>query len=294
MPLQTRWKRREALALAAGALLPSLAQAADALRRIAERGQINVGYHETVPPFAALGPSGQPIGLAIDVCNALLKPIALAAGVPDVRVRFIPIAADRQLQAIRTGQVDLQCGGVADTPEHQRSMAFSPPLFISSFKFLMHKRSGITTLTGLRGKTIAVVGGSYPEDLARRYSVDNALDLVIQRVTSPDAAMAQLRLGHADAFLRNDVLHRGALAALGDAEDFLLLPTPVGAGPLAIALQPDARLQRVVAGVFAGLVTSGQFEVLYDKWLVLPNPLVKAGLGLPITTELRAAHERLR
>ena len=70
------------------ALSPVGALAAqDALKRIADRGQINIGFNEDAPPFSVRASgAGEPIGYSIDLCLAMAERIKQETGQLDLRV----------------------------------------------------------------------------------------------------------------------------------------------------------------------------------------------------------------
>lgn len=273
--------------------LPAQAQSPDVLRRIAERGQINIGYSEGAPPFSAKGPDG-PAGFSLDLCAVIAERIKLELARLDLRTRLIPVASDQFNRAVQAGTVDLLCASVTDTAERRQVMSFSAPIFISTVKLLTHHPHPFTTLSDLRGQTVVVLGRTPADGIMQAYSRDNALDLRIVRALNADDALSKLRLGQAAAWARGEVLLRGAVADLPDAASFRLLPTPIAPQPIAIAFAQDPKLQQLVDASFAHLVTSGRFAELHDKWLVRPNPLARKGLSLPMSPELREAHARFR
>lgn len=287
------WMRGVCLAWLLAGSLPALAEPVDILARITQRGYVNIGYSETAPPFSARGPQG-PIGFSLDLCAVITERIRLALTRRDLRVRFVPVAFDQYNRAVQVGVVDLLCASMADTPQRRETMAFSPPVFISTIKLLTHVSRPYTTLSDLRGQVVVVLGRTPPDGIMQAYSHDNALDLQVVRALNTEEALAKLRLGQAAAWARNEILLRGALADLPDAADFRLLPTPIAPQQVAIAFGQDRALQALVEATFAQLVASGRFAEFHEKWMDRPNPLAPRGLGLPLSPELREAHIGLR
>lgn len=284
------------LALMCVALFPAHAPAAqDALKRIADRGQINIGFNEDAPPFSVrAGRAGDPVGYSIDLCVAMAERIKQETGQPDLRVKFLPVPTDQMARIVRSAGVDLMCAGTSDTVERRASMAFSQPIFISSVKMMVRNKDGYKDAADVKGKPIAVLGRTTAEPAVLAFSKQKKLNLEISRAVSADAALSKLRLGHVAAWARDEVLLRGIHQRQPDAADFSILPNPMSSEVIAIAFPSDSGLQRVVDQTLAGLARDGRLETLYQKWFVQPNPAAQKGLNLPLSTELKEVFERQR
>ena len=49
----------------------------------------------------------------------------------------------------------------------------------------------------------------------------------------------------------------------------------------------DAAFKKIVDGVIGGMMKSGEFTKLYDKWFLQPIPPKNQALGLPMNQELK-------
>lgn len=284
------------LVLLCVAMAPVGASAAqDALKRIADRGQINIGFNEDAPPFSVrAGRSGDPVGYSIDLCIAMADRIKQQTGQPDLRVRFLPVPTDQMVRIVGSAGVDLMCAGTSDTVERRASMAFSPPIFISSVKMMVRNKDGYKDAADIKGKTIAVLGRTTAEPAVLAFSKQKKLDLEVSRAVGADAALSKLRLGHVAAWARDEVLLRGILQRQPDAADFSILPNPMSSEVIAIAFPSDSGLQRVIDQTHAALARDGRLEALYQKWFVQPNPAAQKGLNLQLSPELKEVFERQR
>ncbi len=278
------------------ALSPVGALAAqDALKRIADRGQINIGFNEDAPPFSVRASgAGEPIGYSIDLCLAMAERIKQETGQLDLRVKFLPVPTDQMVRIVRSAGVDLMCAGTSDTVERRASMAFSQPIFISSVKMMVRIKDGYKDAADIKGKPIAVLGRTTAESAVLSFSKHKNLDLEISRVVGADAALGKLRLGHVAAWARDEVLLRGIHQRQPDAADFTILPNAMSSEVIAIAYPIDPGLQRVVDQTLAGLARDGRLEALYRHWFVKPNPASQKGLNMQLSAELKEVFERQR
>lgn len=292
------WKSRLVLAAAVVALLgtawPAEALAQDALRRIAQRDQVNIGYREDAPPFSFLDARGQAVGYSIDLCQPVVDRIRQELGKPRLRVKYIAVPADQLMRVVASGGVDLACASMSDTPERRKTIAFSPPVFVSAVKFMVRSKDKLAEAQALRGQTVAVLGRTTAEQAVNSFSAANGLALKVSRVVNPEAALSQLQLGQVAAFARDEVLLLNQIAQQARPADYAVLAQPLSTEFIAIGLPRDAALQRVVDQSVALAVRNGKADALYEQWFIKPHAGARGGLQLPMSAELQAEFRRLR
>ena len=86
--------------------------------------------------------------------------------------------AETRIDAIATGQADLECGSTTSNLERQKRVAFSPTMFVSGTK--LHgaaKGSPIKSFRDLAGKPVAVTAGTTNEQTMRELSARFKLGL---------------------------------------------------------------------------------------------------------------------
>jgi glutamate/aspartate transport system substrate-binding protein len=283
-----------ALGLAVLAVLPLAASAGDAMDRILRRDQIIVGYRDDSPPFSFVV-DGRPMGYSIDLCMGIVERIRAELGKPQLPFRLVPVPSDQMIRVVSTGGVDLLCAGTSDTEERRASIAFSTPIFITAAKFMVRARDGITAAKQLQGQTVAVVARTTAEGATQAYSQKNGLALKVSPALNPDAAIGQLVLGHAKAYLRDEVMLLNQRALQKQPADYIVLPEEVSEEVNAIALpKGDPLLQKAVDQGLALQVRSGRAAALYEQWFVKPHAGSAEGLKLPMPAPLKAEFDRLR
>ncbi len=262
------------------------------LDRIAEKGQINLGYSESSAPFS-FKIDGAPVGYSVDICRSVAERIKQETGKPQLQVNFVPVDSDQLLRVVGSGFVDVMCGAVSDTPLRRKFMAFSSPIFLTSVKLLV-RESGPRALADLRKGTVAVLGRTTAESAVSGTSASRGMSLKVSRVVNPEAALSQLRLKQADAWARDEVLLLGAVERWAEPREFRLLDDVLSTEIIALAMPPDDKLAAVVDKALAAEVRSGRIDDLYDRWFVQPNPMSKRGLNLPMSPGLRFEFDKLR
>src|SRR4051812_4239712 len=143
LPMQPHWFPARGLALFAALLIAAAtASGADALQRIRERGQVNVGYADDAPPFSFKDDKGRPAGYSVELCALLVERLRLELGRPDLRVKMLHVASDQMARLVGNGGIDVMCAGVSDTAERRATMAFSTPIFLSDVKLMVRAKDG--------------------------------------------------------------------------------------------------------------------------------------------------------
>jgi len=282
--------------LAAGLLAAAgaLAQAQDApelltgtLLKARETGSLTLGYRESSIPFSYRSARGEPIGYSIDLCKLLVDAIGAAVD-RELTIRWQPVTSQTRIDAVVSGQVDLECGSTTNNLERQKQVAFSPTMFVSGTKLLVKNNSTIKSFRDLPGKTVAVTAGTTNEqtlrDLARKFKLDFTL-----RVAADHAASFELLTsGQVDAFATDDVLLYGLLAQNRRQGEFVVTGEFLSYDPYGIMFRKgDAQLARVVRDTFHDLAADREIERRYTRWFMRKLPSGES-LNMPMTPQLES------
>jgi len=282
--------------LAAGLLAAAgaLAQAQDApelltgtLLKARETGSLTLGYRESSIPFSYRSARGEPIGYSIDLCKLLVDAIGAAVD-RELTIRWQPVTSQTRIDAVVSGQVDLECGSTTNNLERQKQVAFSPTMFVSGTKLLVKNNSTIKSFRDLPGKTVVVTAGTTNEqtlrDLARKFKLDFTL-----RVAADHAASFELLTsGQVDAFATDDVLLYGLLAQNRRQGEFVVTGEFLSYDPYGIMFRKgDAQLARVVRDTFHDLAADREIERRYTRWFMRKLPSGES-LNLPMTPQLES------
>jgi len=269
-------------------LAASLAQA-DTLSRIAESGKITLAYRESSVPFSYLQAPGQPIGFAVEVSNAVADAVRKQLGKPDLKVEWQPVTSQNRIPLVQNGTVDLECGSTTNNTARGKEVAFATNYFYTGTRLLVKKSSGVKNYADLAGKPISTTTGTTNLQVLRKYDAEKKLGL--QFVYGKDHADAFLLVesGRALAFGMDDILLYGLKANAKSPDDYEVTGDALQVEPYACMLRlDDAPFKAVVDGVINGMMKSGSFEKLYDKWFLQPIPPRNVALKVPMSAELRA------
>lgn len=220
-------------------------------------GTIEAGTQTTHPPFAYAEGSGKPIGFIVDVTGEVARRLGL-------KVDYKTTTVTGTLSGLTSGQFDLAADGLGVTPDRQKSVAFTKPLFWSTTAVLTKKTSAISSLTGFGGKKVGVVTGSAQEPFipakmpgarAVRFPTDNA-------------AVGQLLNGNLDAFVL------GGPGAAEFTKQYATLRVAASAPvdhPTSMAVRKNhAAFLAAVDRQVAAMVTDGTYARLYKRYFATP------------------------
>jgi len=73
------------------------------------------------------------------------------------------VTSDTRMDAVISGKVDLECGSTTSNLERQKSVAFSPIIYVAGTKIMVQRGSGIGSYRDLGGKTLVVTSGTTNE-----------------------------------------------------------------------------------------------------------------------------------
>ena len=148
--------RRMALAgLAAAASGPVRAQAADTLAAIKARGKLIVGCKNDYRPYGFLDPSGQIVGLEIDLAREVAARIGVA-------LELVPVIAANRMEFLNQGRIDMILATMGDTADRRKIIGMiEPNYYAGATNVLALKSAGLKTWEQLRGRKVCAVQGAY-------------------------------------------------------------------------------------------------------------------------------------
>ncbi len=270
--------------LCAGLVFPPAGDAADAsplpvspaLDRIKRTGVITFAYREGAAPFSFKDRGGAIRGYSAELCTRVAAAIQKDLGLPALRVDWIPVDAATRIGAVASGKADAVCGTTTITLARMQSVDFSLPIFVDGGSVVVGGKSKLSRLADLKGRKIAVVGGTTTERALRRALeiIDAAATLV--PVKDGAAGMAALAQGQVDGYAGDRVVLLGLIAAAPDAADFDFIAGDFSVEPYALVLpRNDADFRLAVNRALVALFRNGEIDSIFQRWL--------GGLGQPST-----------
>ncbi|HEX7867689.1 MAG TPA: transporter substrate-binding domain-containing protein [Variovorax sp.] len=264
------------------------AQAADTLAKIAESGKITLAYRESSVPFSYLDGPNKPIGIAVDLSNAVVEAVKKKLNKPNLQVALMPVTSQNRIPLITNGTVDLECGSTTNNTARGKDVAFAINHFYTGTRLLVKKSSKIKNYADLAKKTVASTTGTTNALVMRKYNTEKSLGMDIVLGKDHADSFLLVESDRAAAFAMDDILLYGLIANSKAPADFEVVGDSLQVEPYACMLpKDDPAFKKLVDDTFSGLMKSGEFEKLYNKWFMQPIPPKNVPLNLPMSPQLK-------
>jgi ABC-type amino acid transport substrate-binding protein len=273
--------RTLALILAAClAAVLSASAAAQTLEKIRKQGTITLGYIDGAAPFSYADANGDPQGYSVELCRAAAEGIAAQLQRSQLKTRWVKLTIQNRIDAVRRGQVDLECSTSTWTLGRQGLVDFSLVTFLDGGSILTKLDSDARRLADLGGKRVAVITGT-TTDTALRQALQRALVAAeVVAIKTRDQGLELLNQGQVDGLASDRTTLIGVAVKSASGNAYKLLEEDFSIEQYALMMprgDPDFRL--AVNRVLARLYRSGDIRRVYDRWLGPlgpPSPLLSA------------------
>jgi ABC-type amino acid transport substrate-binding protein len=278
-----------AVALTASLLAIPAARAQEltgTLKKIKDSKTVTLGYRESSIPFSYVNKVGDPIGYSIDLCNAVVDEVSKELEGVEIAVNYKKVTAETRISAVKSGEVDLECGSTTTNFERKKEVAFSPIFFIAGTKLLVPRSSGISSYRDLRDKTVVVTAGTTNEAAVRAISDKQHLGIRFLVGNDHAESFAMLKEGKADAFATDDALLYGLVATARLGDRYHVVGEYLSYDPYGLMYRKDdPDFAAIVDRTFGRLAQSRELVQLYNKWFQQRLPTGET-LDLPTSPQL--------
>ena len=260
------------------------------LEKIRSLGAVYVGHQEASVPFSYLDADGVAIGFSMELCKHVVEAVKTKLGVPGLDAVQVPTSSENRQMMIESGTIDLQCGSVTNTIQRQRYVAFSATIFAAGVKALVRKDSGIRSMQDMKGRVVVTTSGTTSDTYVKAAAARQGFHLNYRVGRDHDDSLRQLLDGRADVLVLDDVLLQGLLmnADEADAYKVVVLDESYAVEPYGIMFRRnDPEFKKLVDETLVGLMKSGEFARVYDKWFMAPIPPLGKSLNLPMSDVLQ-------
>jgi ABC-type amino acid transport substrate-binding protein len=286
-------------ALTPVALDPNLSTAG----RIVARGKIRVGIRNDVRPFGFINASGQLTGFDVDLTQEFARRWLGDANA----VEFVPVTAGDRIPRLLSGDVDLLVAALENRRERDAFIDFSQDYFVGGLTFLVRIDSGITDLTRLQGRIVAVLQDSPALEVLQTLAQRTQTNITLVTYQEYPQAVAGLTASQVDAVIGDSV----SLAQFAQENSALQLAGGrLTRQPYAVGLpQGDSAFRELVNVTLQEMKREGVYDALYTRWFTGDAPLalemtpgewtgtlptLPTQLALPAQTRIQTILERGR
>ncbi|HWM43429.1 MAG TPA: amino acid ABC transporter substrate-binding protein [Burkholderiales bacterium] len=257
--------------LAAGILALLAATAADAqtLDKVRKSGVITLGYIDGAAPFSFTDGNNEPQGYSVELCRAVAEGIAAQLKRTGLKTRWVKLTIQNRIDAVRKGQVDLECSTTTWTLSRQQLVDFSLVTFVDGGSLLVGAKSEAARLQDLGGKRIAVLRGTTTEKALRAALARHSVQAEVVAVEKRDEGLALLREAQVEALAADRTTLIGVVVMSGaGAGQYRLLDQDFSIEQYALMLpRDDHDFRLAVNRVLARVYRSGEIEKIYARWL---------------------------
>jgi glutamate/aspartate transport system substrate-binding protein len=256
------------------------------LKKVKDSKTVTLGYRESSIPFSYVNKVGEPIGYSIDLCNAVVDEVSKELEGVEIAVNYKKVTAETRIPAVKSGEVDLECGSTTANFERKKEVAFSPIFFVAGTKFLVPRSSGISSYLDLRDKAVVVTAGTTNEAAVRAISDKQHLGIKFLVGADHAESFAMLKEGKADAFATDDVLLYGLAATARSGDQYHVVGEYLSYDPYGLMYRKDdPDFGAIVDRTFSRLAQSRELVQLYNKWFQQRLPTGET-LDLPMGPQL--------
>jgi ABC-type amino acid transport substrate-binding protein len=252
------------LLLSAGAVADS-----PTLERIAETGEIRIGYVPDAPPLSYEDEEGNVVGYSIDLCRHIASAIRFDLGLDKIDMQFKPLVTmDERIDAVANHEVDIECGGTTVTLSRRERVDFTLMTFITGSAILSRKNRAISTVDELDKKRIAVVAGTTTEDVVRRVAEVNDFRVKVVPIRGHDEGMALLNDGKVDGYASDRAMLIGQVFRNANAaNDYAMTRSALSFEPYAFMItRGDTEFRLAADRALASIFRTARIRRIYQNW----------------------------
>ena len=239
------------------------------LARIAETGEIRIGYVPDAPPLSFKDDDGNVTGYSIDLCRHIASAIRFDLGLEKIDIIFTPLVSiEDRINAIEKSEVDIECGTTTMTLSRRERVDFTLMTFITGSAILSRKDNPVSTIDQLEKKRIAVVSGTTTEDVLRRVAEVNDFRVKLIAIETHDQGIEMLNKGKVDGYASDRAMLIGQVFRNANvANDYTMTRTALSFEPYAFMIQRgDTGFRLAADRALASLFRTARIRRIYHEW----------------------------
>lgn len=241
----------------------------DTLTRIAQTGQLRIGYVPDAPPLSFRNGDGDAVGYSIDLCRHIASEVRDELGLTKIDITFTPLVTmEERLRAVENGEVDIECGATTVTLSRRGRVDFTLMTFITGSAVLSSKARPINSVDDIAGATIAVLAGTTTEDVLRRVIEVNEFDVKLKLIGSHDEGMELLNAGEVTGYASDRAMLIGQVFRNSNAANqYALTRKALSFEPYAMMIpRGDTEFRLVADKALASLYRTARIRRIYHNW----------------------------
>ena len=250
------------------------------IERIRDKQVLTIAYDPNHAPFSLLGDDGQPTGYTVDLCRIIASQLVTQLNLGMLDVRWLKTNPRTRLEAIDSGDADLECSATSNTLERQRQYGFSLTTFIQGATFAVRQDADLQKLEELASKKVAVVRNSTTGKLLQQAIASGQMQATLIEVKNMETAANLLAAKEVDAIAGDRLLMFDQLIRSKLGTRFRMLPQDFAPEFYAIMMsRADPDFRWAVNATLSRTFRTPVIGELYQRWfgsLNQPGQLMEA------------------
>jgi|SRR5436190_3240700 len=236
------------------------------LDRIRKTGSITLGYVDGAIPFSYIR-EAKPEGYSVELCERIAGELRRSLKLAKLETRWKALTIQNRLEAVRKGEVDLECSTTSRTLGRQELVDFSLMTFVDGASVLVRANDRLRVLGDFGGRKIAVISGTTTERAIGKTLEQLRVDAQIVPVKTRAEGLEAVDQGKADGLASDRVALFGVALTSANPAAYRILDDIYSVEPYALALRRgDADFRLAVDRALAGLYREGGIGEIYGKW----------------------------
>ncbi|RKP47624.1 ABC transporter substrate-binding protein [Trinickia fusca] len=221
--------------------------------------QIRFGVDASYAPFESKAPDGKLVGFDIDLGNEICNRLK-------AKCVWVENDFDGMIPGLKAKKFDGVLSSMTITPEREKQIAFSKPLFDTPTALVAKKGSGLQpTPEALKGKSVGVEQGTIQETYAKTNWEAKGVKVVPYQ--NQDQVYQDLLSGRLDAALQDKVQADIGFLKTPRGANFQQAGNSIPSGAAAIGLRKeDADLKADIDKAIDGMMKDGTYNKIEKKY----------------------------
>ena len=238
------------------------------LKRVAETGEIRIGYVPDAPPMSFHDDDGNPTGYSIVLCRYVANAVKAAVGLEEIKLSYVPlILPEDRINAVVNHDVDIECGATTVTLSRRERVDFTLMTFITGGAVLSLTGDSINSVADLSGKTVAVIRGTTTHAAIRDFITNNGFKITWRIITTHDEGIELLNAGKVDGYASDRTMLVGQVVRSEDKSRYSISRDVFSFEPYALMLaRGDTDFRLVADRALAQLYSNARIRRLYHDW----------------------------
>ncbi len=241
----------------------------DTLKRVAETGQLRIGFVPDAPPLSFRASDGNAAGYSIDLCRHIASAVRDELNLEKIDIIYTPLVSmEQRLSAIENGDVDIECGATTVTLSRRERVDFTLMTFITGSAVLSRKANPIESADALDGANIAVLSGTTTEDVMRRVAEVNEFSMKLHLINTHDEGMNLLNSGKVLGYASDRAMLIGQVFRNVNAQnEYTMTKSALSFEPYAMMVpRGDTEFRLLADRALASIFRSARIRRIYQNW----------------------------